>query len=175
LGRQQPRVCACDGDGSTGFGRTESGARLRTASTRLRRRTAHSGDERKCTSDERGVLEGEATSSRQEWGGSAVPFYREREGRGMVCQRRGNDRCLHGYHWWRSSLGEVMGETDALITETVAVIIPINTEKQRTTGLAALGLAAQGSLGRRRRGRLGGSSAAGGRHAAASGRASRGG
>jgi hypothetical protein len=68
-----------------------------------------------------------------------------------------------------------MGETDALIAETVAVIIPINTEKQRTTGLAALGLAAQGSLGRRRRGRLGGSSAAGGRHAAASGRASRGG
>ena len=52
----------------------------------LRRRTAHSGDERQRTSDERGVLEGEANSSRQEWGGSAVPFYREREGRGMVCQ-----------------------------------------------------------------------------------------
>jgi len=50
----------------------------------LRRRTAHSGDERQRTSDERGVLEGEANSSRQEWGGSAVPFYREREGRGEV-------------------------------------------------------------------------------------------
>jgi hypothetical protein len=38
-----------------------------------------SGDERQTpamngTSDERGVLEGEANSSRQEWGGSAVPF-----------------------------------------------------------------------------------------------------
>jgi hypothetical protein len=30
------------------------------------------------------VLEGEASSSRQEWGGSAIPFYREREGRGEV-------------------------------------------------------------------------------------------
>jgi hypothetical protein len=46
-----------------------------------------SGDERQTpatngngTSDERGVLEREANSSRQEWGGSAVPFYREREG-----------------------------------------------------------------------------------------------
>jgi hypothetical protein len=50
----------------------------------LRRRTAHSGDERQHTSDERRVLEGEANSSRQEWRGSAVPFYREREGRGEV-------------------------------------------------------------------------------------------
>ena len=54
----------------------------------LRRRTAHSGDERQRTSDERGVLEGEANSSRQEWGGSAA-FYREREGRRMVCQGEG--------------------------------------------------------------------------------------
>jgi hypothetical protein len=30
------------------------------------------------------VLEGEANSSRQEWGGSVVPFYREREGSGEV-------------------------------------------------------------------------------------------
>jgi hypothetical protein len=51
----------------------------------LRRRTAHSGDERptndgveQCTGDERGVLEREANSSREEWGGSAA-FYRERE------------------------------------------------------------------------------------------------
>jgi hypothetical protein len=36
------------------------------------------------TSYERGVLEREANSSRQEWRGSAVPFYREREGRGEV-------------------------------------------------------------------------------------------
>ena len=50
-----------------------------------------SGDERQTpatngngTSYERGVLEREANSSRQEWGGSAVPFYREREGRGEV-------------------------------------------------------------------------------------------
>jgi hypothetical protein len=49
-----------------------------------------SGDERQTpatngngTSDEREVLEGEANSSRQEWGGSAA-FYREREGRGEV-------------------------------------------------------------------------------------------
>ena len=59
------------------------GQRVR-GSGELRRRTAHSGDERQRTSDERGVLEGEANSSRQEWGGSAVPFYREREGRGEV-------------------------------------------------------------------------------------------
>jgi hypothetical protein len=44
----------------------------------LRRRTAHSSDERQRTSDERGVLEGEANSSRQEWGGSAVPFIESR-------------------------------------------------------------------------------------------------
>jgi hypothetical protein len=44
LGHHQPRVRACDGNGSTGFGRTESGARLRTASTWLRRRTTHSGE-----------------------------------------------------------------------------------------------------------------------------------
>jgi hypothetical protein len=55
-----------------------------------------SGDERQTpatngndTSDERGVLEREANSSRQEWGGSAVPFYREREGRREVCQGEG--------------------------------------------------------------------------------------
>ena len=30
------------------------------------------------------MLEREANSSRQEWRGSAVPFYREREGRGEV-------------------------------------------------------------------------------------------
>jgi hypothetical protein len=44
----------------------------------------NSDDERQRTSDERGVLEGEANSSRQEWGGSAVPFIesrRERESR----------------------------------------------------------------------------------------------
>jgi hypothetical protein len=51
----------------------------------LRRRTTTNGNG---TSDERGVLEGEATSSRQEWGGSAA-FYREREGRRMVCQGEG--------------------------------------------------------------------------------------
>jgi hypothetical protein len=56
----------------------------------LRRRAANSGDERQRTSDERGVLEGEANSSRQEWGGSAA-FYREQEGR-----RKG--------HWWSSSV-----------------------------------------------------------------------
>jgi hypothetical protein len=65
------------------------GQRVR-GSGELRRRTAHSGElhglRRQApatngngTSDERGVLE--ANSSRQEWGGSAVPFYREREGR----------------------------------------------------------------------------------------------
>jgi hypothetical protein len=46
LGRHQPWVRACDGDGSTGFGRTESGARLRTTSVSLRRTTGsvNSGD-----------------------------------------------------------------------------------------------------------------------------------
>jgi hypothetical protein len=53
----------------------------------LRRRTAHSGDERQRTSDERGVLEGEANSSRQEWGGSAA-FYREQEGEGESARER---------------------------------------------------------------------------------------
>jgi hypothetical protein len=37
------------------------------------------------------VLEGEANSSRQEWGGSAVPFYREREGRGRDSRGRERD------------------------------------------------------------------------------------
>ena len=46
----------------------------------LRRRTAHSGDERQRTSDERGVLEGEANLSRQEWGGSAAFIGSRREG-----------------------------------------------------------------------------------------------
>ena len=51
---------------------------------RTPRAPATNGNVEQCTSDERGVLEGEANSSRQEWGGSAVPFYREREGRGEV-------------------------------------------------------------------------------------------
>jgi hypothetical protein len=90
LGRHQPRVRACDGDGSTGFGRTECKARLRTASAWLRRTPATNDTLRRTprapatngdgTSYERGVLEREANSSRPEWGGSAVPFYREQEG-----------------------------------------------------------------------------------------------
>jgi len=47
LGRHQPRVRACDGDGSTGFGRTESKARngrRERGSGELRRRTTHSGE-----------------------------------------------------------------------------------------------------------------------------------
>jgi hypothetical protein len=71
----------------TGTDRRRAGldyGQLVRGSGELRRRTAHSGDERQRTSDERGVLEGEANSSRQEWRGSAVPFYREREGRGEV-------------------------------------------------------------------------------------------
>jgi hypothetical protein len=43
LGRHQPRVRACDGNGSTSFGRTESGARLRTTSTWLRQSPATNG------------------------------------------------------------------------------------------------------------------------------------
>jgi hypothetical protein len=49
LGRHQPWVRACDGDGSTGFGRTESGARLRTASVSLRRTPATNGTLRRTT------------------------------------------------------------------------------------------------------------------------------
>ena len=66
----------------TGTDRRRAGldyGQLVRGSGELRRRTAHSGDERQRTSDERGVLEGEANSSRQEWGGSAA-FYREQEG-----------------------------------------------------------------------------------------------
>jgi hypothetical protein len=114
LGRHQPRVRACDGDGSTGFGRTESEARLRTASAWLRRTPATNGTLRrtprapatngKRTSDERGVLEGEANLSRQEWGGSAVPFYSEREGRrGVAVGERGTAGLFNGapldLHW----------------------------------------------------------------------------
>jgi hypothetical protein len=51
-----------------------------------------------------GVLEGEANSSRQEWGGSAVPFYREREGRrGVAVGERGTAGLFNGapldLHW----------------------------------------------------------------------------
>jgi hypothetical protein len=41
------------------------------------------------------VLERETNSSRQEWGGSAA-FYREREGRRMVCQR--DNVVFNGHH-----------------------------------------------------------------------------
>jgi hypothetical protein len=102
FGRHQPRVRACDGDGSTGFGRVKKSRgsttdgeyvapatndtlrrtpRAPATNGKLRRRTATNGNG---TSDEREVLEGEANSSRQEWEGSAVPFYREREGREEV-------------------------------------------------------------------------------------------
>jgi hypothetical protein len=72
------------------------GQRVR-GSGELRRRTAHSGElhglRRRTatngngTSDERGVLERETNSSREEWRGSAA-FYREREGRGEVTAQR---------------------------------------------------------------------------------------
>jgi hypothetical protein len=49
LGRHQHRVRACDGDGSTGFGQTESKARLRTASAWLRLTPATNGTLRRTT------------------------------------------------------------------------------------------------------------------------------
>jgi hypothetical protein len=84
LGRHQPWVRACDGDGSTGFGRTESGARLRTASVSLRRTPATNGTLRRTTATNDGVEQctrevGRAWVVRMGERGSA--FYRERERR----------------------------------------------------------------------------------------------
>jgi hypothetical protein len=42
------------------------------------------------------VLEREANSSRQEWGGSAVPFYREQEGEERSA--RGSNVVFNGHH-----------------------------------------------------------------------------
>jgi hypothetical protein len=72
-----------------------------------------SGDERQTpatngngTSDERGVLEGEANSSRQEWGGSAA-FYREREVDEGSARGERDDRSLQ---WGAVGYRGVMGE-----------------------------------------------------------------
>jgi hypothetical protein len=56
------------------------------------------------------VLEGEANSSRQEWGGSAVPFYREREGRRMVCQSNVVFISHHYISFFKEHNGGGMGE-----------------------------------------------------------------
>jgi hypothetical protein len=75
----------------------------------LRRRAANSGDERQHTSDERGVLEGEANSSRQEWGGSAVPFI---ESRGEEERVTGS---LQGCYRFLLVMGGGMGEGNGRI------------------------------------------------------------
>jgi hypothetical protein len=64
----------------------------------LRRRTATNGNG---TSVERGVLEREANSSRQEWE-ALLPFIESRR------ERRG--RWFFMDHQWCSSLGELMGK-----------------------------------------------------------------
>jgi hypothetical protein len=99
LGRHQPRVRACDGDESTGFGRTECKARLRTASAWLRRTPATKGTLRRTprapatngngTSYERGVLEREANLTRQK-GEALLPF---------IESRRGEERVTGGLQW----------------------------------------------------------------------------
>jgi hypothetical protein len=97
LGRLQPWVRACDGDGSTGFrpdGEEQGsvfGWRVRGSgderrapvnSGELRRRTATSDDEQ-CTSDgERGELERRASSGRGDW----------RESSAALLQREGGER-----------------------------------------------------------------------------------
>jgi hypothetical protein len=102
LGRLQPWIRACDGDGSTGFDRMEksrgsifgwrvrgSGDELRAPvnSGELQQRTATSGDEQ-CTSDgEREELEGGTSSGRGEVR-ARRRIYREQEGdRGSARER----------------------------------------------------------------------------------------
>jgi hypothetical protein len=86
LGRHQPWVRACDGDGSTGFGRTESGARLRTASVSLRRTTGsvNSGDERRLTTASNSALERWDELGLGGWEREALPFIERGRGAGVL-------------------------------------------------------------------------------------------
>jgi hypothetical protein len=97
--------------------RLDYGRRVR-GSGELRRRTTHSGELRALatngngTSYERGVLEREANSSRQKWGGSAA-FYRMQEGRRKETPARGREqRRLHYAVKWRQFLLMVSMESN---------------------------------------------------------------
>jgi hypothetical protein len=91
----------CDGDGSTGFGRMEkSRARLRMASTRLRRRTAapvNSGDERQRTTSGTSERDG-ASLGRQEKGEGSAAFYREQEGEEKSSVLQWAQSYFNGHH-----------------------------------------------------------------------------
>jgi hypothetical protein len=111
LGRHQPWVRTCDRECSTGFRRMEkSRARLRTTdgvapancgSGELRRRTAT--NDGNGTSDERGALEEEASSSRKEWERALLLF---------IERGRGEERSLPE----RASMGRCCPSWPSLAT-----------------------------------------------------------
>jgi hypothetical protein len=98
----------------------------------LRRRTTTNGNG---TSDERGVLEREANSSRQEWGGSAA-FYRMQEGR-----RKETPGSFIGHRRPSNTInGDVRENNGGGSNGAETVELKLHYSTKRTVGRAGFGL-----------------------------------